>query len=158
MVGSYADLSPGQGAYSNTSILGYGAIATDNNQVRLGNEYVQTMYCMGATAVTSHSPNMYVDPATGQIMRSSGTKIPQNGISFAGGVIEGLASMTITFRLEGAVKGNTMLVSPSEEMPDGIVIAYTRIKSENIAEIKLTNISNGKIKIPSMEFAVTLIN
>ena len=34
--------------YTNTTVIGYQAKATDDNQVRLGNDDIETLYCMGA--------------------------------------------------------------------------------------------------------------
>jgi len=55
---------------SNTTALGYNAMATASNQVRLGDNNVQSLYCMGAyNSASPNIPNLYVD-ANGQIMRS----------------------------------------------------------------------------------------
>lgn len=59
--------------YSNSTAIGYGANATANDQVRLGDNNIQSFYCMGAYNGTSSSaPNMVVN-SNGQIMRSTET-------------------------------------------------------------------------------------
>jgi trimeric autotransporter adhesin len=54
----------------NVTVIGYGAKATANNQVRLGNDDVSSFYCKGAfTSPSGSSANMYIS-ASGQIMRA----------------------------------------------------------------------------------------
>ncbi len=57
--------------YTNSTVIGNGAIMTASNQVKLGNGSIETFYCMGAYYSTNSSaPNMYVN-SSGQIMRST---------------------------------------------------------------------------------------
>jgi trimeric autotransporter adhesin len=68
-IGNGADVA--SGALDNTVSIGNDAIATASNQVRLGNNFITTLYCQGAYAWSSSSnPNMTVN-SSGQIMRST---------------------------------------------------------------------------------------
>jgi hypothetical protein len=59
------------GAYNNSTALGANAQITDNNQVRLGDDNITSLFCKGAySTTTSNGPNLYVDNM-GQIMRST---------------------------------------------------------------------------------------
>ncbi len=61
--------------YSNSTAIGYYAQITDNNMVRLGNDNITSLICMGAyAATTTSSPNLYVDN-TGKFFRSTASYI-----------------------------------------------------------------------------------
>jgi len=49
-IGYEADFAGTTSSYSNATVIGYQAKATAGNQVRLGNNSVSTLYCMGAYA------------------------------------------------------------------------------------------------------------
>jgi hypothetical protein len=67
---------PNAANMSNTTSLGYNAIATANNQVVLGDANVTSLFCMGAyNSASPNVPNLYVD-ASGQIMRSANVPGP----------------------------------------------------------------------------------
>lgn len=72
-LGAYADANF-NGA-TNVLAIGYQAVATANNQVRLGNSSISSLYCQGAyAATTTNQPNMFV-ASNGQIMRSTATTL-----------------------------------------------------------------------------------
>ena len=55
----------------NTTTVGYGAVATASNQVRLGNGFVTSLYCQGAfESTTTYQANLRVNP-DGQIVRTT---------------------------------------------------------------------------------------
>lgn len=60
-----------RGEYSNSTAIGARAYISASNQVRIGDNNITSMYCMGAyAATTSIPPNMYIS-STGQILRST---------------------------------------------------------------------------------------
>ncbi|MEO6729771.1 MAG: tail fiber domain-containing protein [Ferruginibacter sp.] len=66
----YSSFSNG-GEYFNSTALGARADITASNQVRIGDNNVTSLYCMGAyAATTTIAPNMYIS-STGQILRST---------------------------------------------------------------------------------------
>jgi len=78
--------------FTNTTALGYGAMTTASNQVRIGNANVNALYFGTANnlATTTDASNMYYDNATGQIMRSiaSGNGSTHAiGDSYGGGIV-----------------------------------------------------------------------
>jgi trimeric autotransporter adhesin len=96
-VGYLADVSAM--TLTNTVVIGYNAIASASNQVRLGNGDIQTFYCKGAWQATSSSnPNMVVD-SDGKIMRSTAT-IPSG---------TGSATQVAFWSSSGVLSGNSNL-------------------------------------------------
>jgi len=79
IIGFNADA--GDNARSNVVLIGANVHATQNDQVRLGNDSIDDFFCMGAYNGTSAEPaNMVVD-ATGQIMRSSAQVLTGTGVA-----------------------------------------------------------------------------
>jgi len=61
--------------YSNSIVIGYNVDASANNQVILGNSSTTSFYCRGIANPTTSSPaNVYVDPTTFQVLRSTSSK------------------------------------------------------------------------------------
>ncbi|HEY9114796.1 MAG TPA: hypothetical protein VIN10_08840, partial [Bacteroidales bacterium] len=80
---------PNAANLSNTTAIGSNAVATSSNQVRLGDNNVTSLYCMGAyNSATPNIPNLYVD-ANGQIMRSV------NAPGWPGWLLSGNAGTTV---------------------------------------------------------------
>ena len=76
-VGNSADI--GAAGLFNATAVGAGAIATASDQVRLGDNYITSLFCMGAYNGTTGSPaNMVVD-VNGQIMRSTASTVSGSG-------------------------------------------------------------------------------
>lgn len=64
---------------TNATAIGYNATASASNEMRLGNNSIDALYCMGAyTATNATAPNMYVN-SSGQIMRSTATLLSGSG-------------------------------------------------------------------------------
>lgn len=78
-LGSGADVS--SGSLSNSTAIGANAVANASNQVRLGDQNITTLYCMGAYAGTVGVTNrdLYVDN-TGKIGYLSSSKRYKNNI------------------------------------------------------------------------------
>jgi trimeric autotransporter adhesin len=68
-IGYSADMA-GSTFYNSTSI-GNGAVAQNSNEMRLGNNSVNLLYCWGAQSPTANAANMYFDGTNGQIMLST---------------------------------------------------------------------------------------
>ncbi|MBM3404167.1 MAG: hypothetical protein FJY10_04685, partial [Bacteroidetes bacterium] len=76
-VGYEADAN---GNVINSTAIGSGAMVNDNNQVRLGNDLITSLFCKGAyAATTTNYPNLFVD-ASGQIMRSTASLAEVDGV------------------------------------------------------------------------------
>ena len=164
MVGSWADIEDAApDNISNSIALGHNAKVTASDQVRLGNGDIQSLFCMGAynSTITGVSPNLYVD-STGQIMRvdnpSTLLYTPLKGRKEA--PVPELAagrSARITIEITGAVPGQTVFVSPATELPDGLIIAYSRVSAPGLVELKMVNLSQGTLAAGTMTFDITLL-
>ncbi len=93
-------------------------------------------------------------------------------IGAAGSLLKGIirTSITLNFPIIGqsssasaqllvsnaAVTG-TVSVSPSNALPDGLVISYARVVSPGIVEIILYNATNANLSLPSTNFYITII-
>ena len=69
-IGYSADIA--SGGLSNATAIGNGAIAQSNNEMRLGNSAITSLFCKGALFDTAAPPNVCVD-ANGKIKRSNVT-------------------------------------------------------------------------------------
>lgn len=62
-----------------------------------------------------------------------------------------------TFTLTGVDMGASVAVSPSIELPYGLIIAYARVVSANIIEVKFVNVSDGPIDLPAATFYISAV-
>jgi hypothetical protein len=161
MVGTDADFAPGAPTdIYNSTALGYAAEVTESNQVRLGNNDIQTLYCMGAyNSTTEESPNLYVSP-DGQIMRAyQPAKTPsliRKTVTYDVMVIPANSSLKVQFDFEGCQPGQTVCISPSAELPDGLVIAYARVSAPGKAEVKFTNATSQQVDPVQMDYFIVV--
>lgn len=71
-IGYQAGVPNGSGNLSNTIAIGSGVQCTASNQIRIGNTSISTVFIPGINGTTtSNAPNVYIDPITGQLMRST---------------------------------------------------------------------------------------
>jgi len=166
MVGTQADfLAGGATDITNSTAIGYDAKATAGNQVRLGNNDIQSLYCMGAynATIENESPNLFVT-SDGQILRISA---PILGAGYAPlklvvtafvGTVPAGNSRKVLLDAEGSIQGKTVFVSPAVELPDGLVIAYARVSAPGVVEVKFTNTTVQEVVAGEMEYIVTVFN
>jgi hypothetical protein len=64
---------------------------------------------------------------------------------------------TLTFVVTNAQPGSTVYVSPSQNLPDGLIIAHALSEAANSVEVKFFNASNVAVDPPSMNFYITVI-
>lgn len=64
---------------------------------------------------------------------------------------------TLTFIVTNAQPGSTVYVSPSQNLPDGLIIAHALSEVANSVEVKFFNASNVTVDPPSMNFYITVI-
>lgn len=62
-----------------------------------------------------------------------------------------------TFTLTGVEIGASVAVSPSIELPYGLIIAYARVISANTIEVKFINVSDSSIDLPSATFHISAV-
>ncbi len=67
------------------------------------------------------------------------------------------SSVKISFSVANTVVGSSVMVSPDAELPDGIIIAYSRVNAAGSVEVKFTNVSVSAIDAPSTNFNITVI-
>jgi hypothetical protein len=164
MIGPEADfIASGTADYQNSTAIGYAAEVNASNQVRLGNNDIQTLYCMGAfnSTISGVNPNLYVDSA-GQIMRitlppPTSNQPIRTSVFIDLPVMPAGHALKITVEVEGATPGNVVHVSPAGELPDGIVIAYARVTGPGHTEIKFTNILGQPVDPAGMNFDLAII-
>ncbi len=63
-----------------------------------------------------------------------------------------------TLAVANASTSSSVMVSPSTELPDGLIIAYARVSASGTVEIKFTNASDGSIPADTYNFYLTIIN
>jgi len=67
-------------------------------------------------------------------------------------------SVSMTLTVTGAATTATVAVSPESALPDGLLIAYTRVPSANTVEVRFRNVNaTGTIVLPVMAYYVTVI-
>ena len=67
------------------------------------------------------------------------------------------SSTKVTYDITGVTTVGSVFVSPAAAMPDGIVIAYARVKADDQVEIMFTNVTGAPIPIPTMDYHITII-
>ena len=71
--------------------------------------------------------------------------------------INAKASYKQNFTLNGVNTNASVAVSSSIELPDGLVIAYARVVSANIIEVKFINVSDNPIDLSSATFHISAV-
>jgi len=106
---------------SNTIAIGSGVTASASNEVRLGNDDITSLYCMGAyVATTSNAANLYVD-SNGKIMRSA-AKGP------AGGNVESQAAEISNLKLRLEEKDREIATIKAELEELKAIVAKIAVK------------------------------
>ncbi|NBB22980.1 hypothetical protein GVN20_26725 [Runella sp. CRIBMP] len=98
---------------------------------------------------------------------SGETKIGSNGtnlteiikVTRVGDIVSTASGVeaTLTFSVANAQPGSTVYVSPSQNLPDGLIIAHALSEAANTVEVKFFNASNVTVDPPSMNFYITII-
>jgi hypothetical protein len=154
------------GSFTNSTAIGYNAKASASNQVRLGDDNITSLYCKGAyvSTITGVSANLYVS-SSGQIMRITGSldSLSQTNsfsVKKSLGTQQFLASSSkkINIRIAGAAIDQSVCVTPTMELPDGLVIAYSRVCDTDTVEVKFINVLPGEINMEELELTVTLFH
>ncbi|MES2795334.1 MAG: hypothetical protein V4683_05175 [Bacteroidota bacterium] len=73
-----------------------------------------------------------------------------------GNIIPG-AEGTATFTITNAQPGSTVICTPSQGLPAGIIISHALCEAPNSVEVKFYNASNADINPPAQNFHVTVI-
>jgi hypothetical protein len=163
MVGTFADFdASGPNDITNSTAIGFEAKTTESDQVRLGNADIQSLFCMGAyNSTTGESPNLYVSPE-GQIMRvDQPQKTPvliHRTVTSDLMAIAANSSLKVVFMIENCQPGQVVYISPSDELPDGIVIAYARVSAPGKVEIKITNTTGQQVDPETMDYFIAVLN
>ena len=67
------------------------------------------------------------------------------------------SSSVVDFSVTNAATSSTVYISPEQDLPDGIIIAYARVHSTGIVKVKFTNVTGAAIDPPSMNYYITVI-
>lgn len=62
-----------------------------------------------------------------------------------------------TFSVPNAAYGSTVYISPNLPLANGTVIAFARVASTNVVEVRFTNITSSTINTGSMSYNITVI-
>lgn len=66
-------------------------------------------------------------------------------------------SIAVPFTVAGAALSSSVMVSPTSALPDGLLIAYSRVSAAGIVEVKFTNVGAGATTASSQNFHITII-
>jgi hypothetical protein len=148
-IGAFADANF-NGA-TNVVAIGYNTIATTNNQVRLGNSSIQSLFCSGAYNGTSTSqPNMVVN-AQGQIMRSTTLNRTFNDLTINGNTTLGTnAANTFTVNAQitsDLVPNGTRNLGSTTNRWNKLYVSGNSIHmGTNADEVELSYTANSHLK------------
>lgn len=90
----------------------------------------------------------------------NGTTISNIIKATSSGTIPGIAagaSQVVTFAVSGAAATSSVMISPSGALPDGLLIAYARVASAGVVEVKFTNITAAPTSSITQNFHLTII-
>jgi len=140
-------------ANTDTKNLVYGDFANDwvivNNKLGINvSQFLIGSWALNVNGTMKLGPN---GTTINEFIRGSYTLL-------AAGDISGDQSYKFEFTLSGAAIGASVIASPRTELPDGIVVSYSRVKAANTVEIKLQNTRSSTVSmISSIIWDVTLI-
>ena len=143
-----------------------GAIFPTDSSVVMWSEVGDTKYVIlqptwGRVGIGTFSPQAKLDVNDDFKLGDSGTVlkhvIRQTTSRNLPSMLPGTSSIQ-TFTVQGANLIGTVYVSPSLELPDGLVIAYARVAAHHSVEVKFINVSSVTINPATTVFYITVIN
>jgi trimeric autotransporter adhesin len=141
-VGALSDVSGT--SFSNSTVIGYNAVANASNQVRLGDANVTSLYCQGAYAATAGSaPNLVID-ATGMFRRST-LSVP-TGTASGGDVTYWGAAGTITG------SSNLFWDATNNRLGIGTAIPVQQLSITGSMKLPMTTSTSGVIYLGDARF------
>ena len=66
-------------------------------------------------------------------------------------------SLNVDFAVANAALNSSVYVSPQNDLPNGMIIAYARVQSSGVVRARFTNISTGPIDLANMNYYITVI-
>jgi len=155
----------GMNFYRVDNIFGGSIFPTDTSLViwsEIGdNNYINIQPQWGRVGIGTHSPQAKLDVNDDFKLGDSGTVlkhiIRQSTSRNLPSMLAGTSSIQ-TFTVVGANLVGTVYVSPSLELPDGLVIAYARVAAHHTVEVKFINVSLVTINAATTIFYITVIN
>ena len=125
------------------------------------NNYVILQPSWGRVGIGTYSPQAKLDVNDDFKLGDSGTVlkhiIRQTTSRNLPSMLPGASSLQ-TFTVQGANLIGTVYVSPSLELPDGLIIAYARVAAHHSVEVKFINVGSVTINPATTVFYITVIN
>ena len=106
------------------------------------------------------SPSRKLDVAGSARIGLGGTTITNIIKTSASGNIPSVAPATtvmVMFTVANANVLSSVAISPSRALPDGLLIAYSRVSASGIVEVKFTNVSAAATTAITQDFHITII-
>jgi hypothetical protein len=150
--------------YTADNIFGGAVFPTDTSIVMWSNSgannYLVLQPQWGNTGIGTYTPDAKLHVKGTVILGSQGTLLTN--------VIKAIVTKDITtvaansssvqsFTLNNATPGASVVISPENALPDGLIIAYARVSIEDNVEVKFTNVTGSAINPASMDFYITVI-
>lgn len=106
------------------------------------------------------SPSRKLDVAGSARIGLSGTTITNIIKTLVSGNIPSVAPATtamVMFTVAGANISSSVAISPGNALPDGLLIAYSRVSASGTVEVKFTNVSATATTAITQDFHITII-
>ncbi|HUH34031.1 MAG TPA: hypothetical protein VLZ28_08745, partial [Daejeonella sp.] len=85
------------------------------------------------------------------------TNVIKSSVSGSVTAVTAGASVKTLFSIPGARVASSVMISPSAELPDGLLIAYARVSVDGTVEVKFTNIGAAPTAAITQNFHITIV-
>lgn len=126
-----------------------------------GNEILRFKEETGFLGINKNDPTAQLHVNGDFILGVDGNKlkyIVKTKISLPAFSIPGNNSSIQTYAFNLAQIGAAVFLSPKDELPDGLIISYARVKEYGVIEVKFFNAGSSPISLASSEFNVSLLD
>lgn len=124
------------------------------------NNYLILQPSWGRTGIGTYFPQAKLDVNGTAVIGASGSvlneiikvTVAKNLASIPAG-----SSTVETFSVTNAAITSSVMISPTNSLPNGLLIAYARVSSAGVVEVKFTNVSSATIDPAAMDFYITVV-
>jgi hypothetical protein len=120
-----------------------------------GDQATNITYTLPTTAPTANG--QVLTSTTNGVMTWSTSSIIKLTLSVNIGIIPANGYVNQTFTVSGATAGSSVAISPANDLPDNVVIAYARVSAADTVTVRFMNTGGGAQDLVSMNYYLSVI-